>query len=75
METITVEIVLEETKTGYSAYSPDVPGCVTVGSTKEETEKNMAEALEFHFEGMLEAGCELPRSRSVGGKNTVTVKI
>jgi predicted RNase H-like HicB family nuclease len=45
-------IVVEETATGFSAYSPDLLGCVTTGASREETEKNMREAIEFHLEGM-----------------------
>jgi predicted RNase H-like HicB family nuclease len=53
-------IVIEKSKTGYSAYSPDVPGCVSTGSTPEETEANMREAIEFHIEGLKEMGEEVP---------------
>ena len=45
-------IVLEKTETGFSAYSPNVVGCVATGATREEAEKNMREALEFHMEGL-----------------------
>ena len=49
-------IIIEETKTGYSAYSPDVPGCIATGETKDEVERNIKEAIEFHLEGLrLEA--------------------
>jgi len=73
MRNITVTIVLERTNTGYSAYSPDVLGCIATGPTKKETEQRMVEALEFHFEGLLEDGYELPRSRSVVSKKKITV--
>jgi len=43
-------IVIERGKKNYGAFSPDVPGCITVGDTVEETLKNMREALEFHLE-------------------------
>jgi len=49
-------IILEKTETGYSVYSPDLPGCVSVGETPEDAEKNMREAIEFHLEGMLAEG-------------------
>jgi len=49
-------IVIEKTNTGYSAYSPDLDGCVAAGSTKEETLNNMKEAMEFHLEGLLHVG-------------------
>ena len=52
-------IVIEETSTGYSAYSPDLPGCVSTGRTREEAELNMREAIEFHLEGMRLEGLEV----------------
>lgn len=45
-------IVVEQTNTGFSAYSPDVDGCIATGPTKEEVEKNMKESLAFHLEGL-----------------------
>jgi predicted RNase H-like HicB family nuclease len=45
-------VIIEETKTGYSAFSPDLPGCIVAGSDKEDVEKNMKEAIAFHLEGM-----------------------
>jgi len=57
-------IVLEETETGYSAYSPDLPGCVATGSTREETEQNIYEAIEMHISGLLEDGLTIPEPRS-----------
>jgi predicted RNase H-like HicB family nuclease len=53
-------IIVEETGTGYSAYSPDLPGCVSTGHTREGVEHNMREAIEFHLEGMLLEGIEVP---------------
>ena len=47
-------IVVEKTETGFSAYSPDLPGCIATGSTQQEVEKKMGEAIEFHFEGLFE---------------------
>jgi len=57
-------IVIEETKTGYSAYSPDMDGCIATGSTREEVEKNMKEAMAFHSEGMRLESQALPKPRS-----------
>ena len=57
-------IVVEKTDTGYSACSPDVPGCGSTGKTEEEVEKNIQEALEFHPEGLREAGYEIPEPSS-----------
>ena len=45
-------LVIEKTTTGYSAYSPDVPGCAAAGDTEEETRRNFQEALTAHFEAM-----------------------
>ena len=58
-------IILEETGTGYSAYSPDLPGCVATGSTRKETEREIREAIEFHIEGLRLAGDAVPVPHSV----------
>ncbi len=57
-------IVIEKTKTGYSAYVPDMPGCVASGRTKDEVEKNMYEAIRFHIEGLKEEGLPVPESQA-----------
>lgn len=54
-------IVIEQTETGYSAYSPDLPGCVSTGATREEVEQNMREAVEFHLDGLKLEGLEIPQ--------------
>lgn len=54
-------ILLEKTETGYSAYSPDLPGCVSTGATREEVEQNMREAIEFHLEGLKLECLEIPK--------------
>ena len=53
-------IIIENTETGYSAYSPDLDGCVATGPTKDEVEQNMREAIEFHIEGMRHEGYPVP---------------
>ena len=53
-------IVIEPTDTGFSAYSPGVPGCVSTGATREEVERNMQEAIELHLEGLREEGYPVP---------------
>jgi predicted RNase H-like HicB family nuclease len=53
-------IIVEETETGYSAFSPDVPGCGSTGKTKDEVERNIQEAIEFHLEGLRLEGYEVP---------------
>jgi predicted RNase H-like HicB family nuclease len=53
-------VVFEKAGNNYSAYSPDLPGCIATGSTREEVEKNIREAISFHIEGLLEDGLTLP---------------
>jgi predicted RNase H-like HicB family nuclease len=57
-------IVIEPTITGFSAYSPDLPGCVSTGRTRQEVEENMKEAVEFHIDGLREEGLSVPEPRS-----------
>jgi predicted RNase H-like HicB family nuclease len=57
-------IVVEQTATGYSAYSPDVPGCVATGGTLDEVEHEMAGAIGFHLEGLRIEGQEAPLPRT-----------
>ena len=54
-------IVIEITKNNYSAYSPDLPGCVATGKSREETERNMHEAVEIHIQGLLEDKLPIPK--------------
>ena len=53
-------VVIEPTGTGYSAYSPDVPGCAAAGDTEEETRRIFQDALIAHFEAMREVGEPIP---------------
>lgn len=53
-------IVIEKTSTGYSAYSPDVPGCVATGGTRDEVEREMADAISFHLDGLKAEGMDVP---------------
>jgi predicted RNase H-like HicB family nuclease len=57
-------MVIEPTNTGFSAFSPDVPGCAAVGDTEEETRRNLREALAAHFEVMREIGEPIPEPRA-----------
>ena len=57
-------IVVEQTATGYSAYSPDVAGCVATGGTLEEVQREMAGAISFHLEGLRIEGQEAPLART-----------
>jgi predicted RNase H-like HicB family nuclease len=53
-------VVFEKSDTGYGAYVPDLPGCVSVGNTLQETEHNIREAIEGHIEVMREHGEAIP---------------
>lgn len=57
-------IVIEKANSNYSAYSPDLPGCVATGATHEEAERNMYEAIELHLQGLKEDGLPIPNSTS-----------
>ena len=65
-------IIIEETATGYSAYSPDLPGCVATGRTHKAVEREMHDAIEFHIEGLRLAGEEIPEPRSQASYCEVT---
>ncbi len=53
-------IVFEKAGSNYSAYVPDLPGCVATGTSIKEAEKEIREAIEFHIEGMKEDGETIP---------------
>lgn len=57
-------IILEPTDTGFSAYSPDLDGCVAAGSDRDETIALMQEAIEFHLEGLALEGLTPPAPHS-----------
>jgi predicted RNase H-like HicB family nuclease len=57
-------VVIERANNNFSAYSPDLPGCVATGATREEAEKNMYEAIEMHMQGLLEDNLPIPESKS-----------
>jgi len=57
-------IVIEKAENNYSAYVPDLPGCVATGATVEETESQIREAIEFHLEGLREDGVPIPQPAS-----------
>jgi predicted RNase H-like HicB family nuclease len=57
-------MIIEKSSTGYAAYLPDLPGCITTGKTVDEVKKNMQEALELHLEGMEEDGQPVPQPLS-----------
>jgi len=57
-------VVIEKAQANYSAYVPDLPGCVATGSTLEEVEQEIREAIAFHIEGMRQDGEPIPQPRS-----------
>jgi predicted RNase H-like HicB family nuclease len=57
-------IVVERTETGFSAHSPDLPGCIATGSNRDVVEQEMRDAISLHLEGMRAAGYPLPEPSS-----------
>jgi len=57
-------IVIEKAEGNYSAYVPDLPGCIATGATMEEAEQQIREAVEFHLDGMREDGESIPSPSS-----------
>ncbi|HWW84590.1 MAG TPA: type II toxin-antitoxin system HicB family antitoxin [Vicinamibacterales bacterium] len=57
-------IVIEKTSTGYSEYSPDLPGCIATGETQEEVQCEMQGAIVFHVDGLKEEGMDIPEPHS-----------
>lgn len=57
-------VIIEELPTGFSAFLPDLPGCIATGSTRDEVENAMQEGVEFHLEGLRESGEPVPPPRS-----------
>ncbi len=55
-------IVIEDAGKNFSAYAPDLPGCIATGTTVEEVKQRMQEAIEFHLEGLKEDGIEPPEA-------------
>jgi predicted RNase H-like HicB family nuclease len=56
--------VMEKSKTGFSAYVPDLPGCIATGKTKEQVRRRLQEAVEIHLQSMLEDGDRIPEPTS-----------
>ncbi len=57
-------VVIEKAESNFSAYVPDLPGCVATGNTMEETEREIRSAIEFHLEGLKREGCQVPAPSS-----------
>ena len=58
-------IVIESAGRNFSAYSPDLPGCVATGATAKQTERRMYEAIQLHLKGMREDGLRVPKSSTI----------
>ena len=57
-------VIYEKAGNNYSAYSPDIPGCIATGKTRREAEKNIKEAIGLHIEGLKKDGLPLPEPAS-----------
>jgi predicted RNase H-like HicB family nuclease len=60
-------VVIQKASRNYSAYSPDLPGCVATGKTREETVRNMCKAIELHIQGLREDKLPIPKPGSFAG--------
>jgi predicted RNase H-like HicB family nuclease len=58
-------VVIERANSNYSAYSPDLPGCVATGETPEETERNIHETIQLHVEGLRADNLPIPRAEAI----------
>jgi predicted RNase H-like HicB family nuclease len=65
MNTMRYAIVIEKGEANYSAYVPDLPGCVSTGTSLEDVTSSIAEAIELHLEGMREDGVSIPEPTTV----------
>lgn len=66
-------IVIEKAGNNFSAYSPDLPGCVATGDTQAETEMSMYEAIQMHLNGMKEDHVPIPQSSTIAEYVAVAV--
>jgi predicted RNase H-like HicB family nuclease len=67
-------VVIEKANGNFSAYSPDLPGCVATGKTRAETERRMHEAIQMHIQGMKEEGMPIPQTKAIAEYIAVTAK-
>jgi predicted RNase H-like HicB family nuclease len=65
-------VIIEQTETGFSAFSPDLPGCVATGATRGDVEREMKAAIEFHIEGLREDHEAIPEPRAQAAYCEVT---
>jgi len=57
-------VVVEKTENNYSAYVPDLPGCIATGATPEDVQRNIREAIALHVEGLREDGLAIPEPQT-----------
>ena len=57
-------IVIEKANGNFSAYAPDLPGCIATGTTREEVERNMSEAIALHLQGLREDHLPIPEPQA-----------
>ncbi len=65
-------VIIEKAAGNYSAYSPDLPGCIATGKTKDQAARRMHQAIEIHLEGLREDGLPIPKSHSSAQYGAVT---
>lgn len=58
-------VVLEKAETNYSAYVPDLPGCVATGATRAGVERRIRQAIQLHIQGLREDGIAIPEPTSI----------
>ena len=66
-------VIIEKGNESYGAYSPDLPGCVAVGDTQEEVERNMREAIMMHLQGMIEDNEPIPVMQTTAEYRDVSI--
>ncbi|MBI4312462.1 MAG: type II toxin-antitoxin system HicB family antitoxin [Chloroflexi bacterium] len=66
-------VVIEKSESNYAAYSPDLPGCIATGTTLQEVQRNMHEAILMHVEGLLEDDLPVPESQALAEYMAVQV--
>jgi predicted RNase H-like HicB family nuclease len=59
-------VIIERGRDGYGAWAPDLPGCVALGDTPDDAEREMREAIAFHLDGLREDGCPIPPASAAG---------
>lgn len=64
-------VIFERANDNWSAYVPDLPGCVAAGKTREETDQLIREAIEFHIEGLKADGQSIPEPTTEAGRVSI----